>query len=102
MKAEVSMSPIVPLNEPVVFVNVVSGRLLDADTGTIGNDGTKVQLYGRDATNQLQRQWIIASGGDDRYNIVNVESGRFLDADTGTINNDGTIVQLTARSSRHL
>ncbi|MBV8356505.1 MAG: RICIN domain-containing protein [Deltaproteobacteria bacterium] len=92
------MSPVVPLNEPIVFVNVVSGRLLDADTATIGNDGTKVQLYGRDAANLPQRQWIIASAGDDCYNIVNVESGRFLDADTSTINNDGTIVQLYGKA----
>jgi hypothetical protein len=85
------MALIIPLNEPVVFVNVVSGRLLDADSG---NDGTKVQLYGREAANQPQRQWLIVSAGNDRYNVVNLKHGRFLDADTATINSDGTIVQL--------
>jgi hypothetical protein len=91
------MSPIVPLNEPVVIVNVVSGRVLDADLGTIDNDGTIVQLYGRDATNQQQRQWLIVSAGGDHYYIINVRSQRCLDADTGTINNDGTTVQLYGR-----
>jgi len=85
---------IVPLNEPVIIQNVVSGRLLDADLGSINADGTKVQLYGRDATNQKQRQWQIISAGGGKFNIVNIQSGRFLDADTGTIQNDGTKVQL--------
>jgi Ricin-type beta-trefoil lectin domain-like len=88
------MSSPIPLNEPVVIVNVASTRLLDADTGTIGQDGTRVQLFGRDATGQPQRQWLIQSAGGGSFNIVNTDSGRFLDADTGTINNDGTRVQL--------
>ena len=31
-KKKHNMSPIIPLNDPVVIVNVVGGRLLDADT----------------------------------------------------------------------
>ncbi len=86
--------PILPLNEPVVIVNVISGRLLDADTGTINADGTKVQLYGRGATNQLQRQWRLVSAGGTKYYIVCERSKRFLDADTQTIGQDGTKMQL--------
>jgi Peptidase family C25/Ricin-type beta-trefoil lectin domain-like len=83
-----------PLAEPVAIVNAVSGRVLDADTGTIGADGTIVQLYGRSATGLPNRQWQIINTGGSNFAIVNVESHRYLDADTGTIGSDGTKIQL--------
>jgi hypothetical protein len=88
------MASTFPIGEPVAIVNVTSGRTLDADTGTINEDGTIVQLYGRSATDTPNRQWLILPAGGGKFSIVNVQSLRFLDADTGTINADGTKVQL--------
>jgi hypothetical protein len=88
------MASTFPIGEPVAIVNVTSGRTLDADTGTINEDGTIVQLYGRSATDTPNRQWLILPAGGGKFSIVKVQSLRFLDADTGTINADGTKVQL--------
>jgi Ricin-type beta-trefoil lectin domain-like len=65
-----------------------SGRCLDADTGSIGGNGTKVQLW--DCWGGKNQSWAVNSDGT----IVNLQSGRCLDADTGTIGNNGTNVQL--------
>ncbi|MGO9032081.1 RICIN domain-containing protein, partial [Mycobacterium sp.] len=92
------MSITVPIGEPVALVNVTSGRVLDADTGTIGADGTKVQLYGRQATGLKNRQWLILNAGGGTFYIVNKHSSRYLDADLATIGNDGTKVQLFGTS----
>lgn len=92
------MSITVPIGEPVALVNVTSGRVLDADTATIGADGTKVQLYGRQSTGLLNRQWLILNAGGDTFYIVNKQSGRYLDADLTTIQTDGTKVQLFGTS----
>jgi Peptidase family C25/Ricin-type beta-trefoil lectin domain-like len=88
------MSDSFPIGEPVTIVNVTSGRVLDADTGTIGQDGTIVQLYGRSATGLANRQWLIVSAGGSNFCIVNKVSLRYLDADTATIGQDGTKIQL--------
>jgi hypothetical protein len=75
------------------IVNVDSGRFLDADTGTINNDGTWVQLFGFEGS-EPNRQWRLADQGGATFVIANADSGRVLDADTGTLNSDGTVVQL--------
>jgi hypothetical protein len=65
-----------------------SGRCLDADTGSIGGNGTKVQLW--DCWGGQNQSWSVNSDGT----IVNLQSGRCLDADTGSIGSNGTKVQL--------
>jgi hypothetical protein len=77
------------LPSSAIITNVASGRVLDADTGTIGQDGTVVQLWS--ATGQPIRGGISKPPGVDDIGvtafitvlIVNVQSGRYLDADTG-------------------
>jgi Ricin-type beta-trefoil lectin domain-like len=63
-------------------------RCLDADTATIGGNGTKVQLW--DCWGGQNQQWLINRHGT----IVNAQSRRRLDADLGTIGANGTKVQL--------
>jgi Ricin-type beta-trefoil lectin domain len=70
--------------------NIQIGRCLDADLGTIGTNGTKVQLW--DCWNGPNQTWY--SPMEFGYAIVVLQSGRCLDADLGTIVNNGTIVQL--------
>lgn len=65
-----------------------SGRCLDADTGSIGGNGTKVQLW--DCWGGPNQSWSVNSDGT----IVNLQSARCLDADTGNIGSNGTKVQL--------
>ncbi len=65
-----------------------SGRCLDADTGTIGTNGTKVQLW--DCWGGQNQQWKMNGDGT----VVNLQSGRCLDADTGTIGANGARMQL--------
>lgn len=64
------------------------GRCLDADTNTIGGNGTKVQLW--DCSGAKNQHWNRLSDST----IRNVWSGRCLDADTNTIGANGTKVQL--------
>jgi hypothetical protein len=63
-------------------------RCLDADTNTIGKNGTKVQVW--DCLAGQNQQWLI----DRHGTIVNAQSHRCLDADLGTIGGNGTRVQL--------
>ena len=83
------------------LVNNASGRVLDADSDTIGDNGTHVQLWddlGTDQDNQLW--WLVDTGYYDvqtNYELfkwVNADSGRVLDADSDNIENPGTPVQL--------
>jgi hypothetical protein len=78
---------ITALDEYLIFVNQARSRCLDADTNTIGRDGTKVQLW--DCHGGLNQQWYR-----DGRQIKNRASGRCLDADTNTIGNNGTVVHL--------
>lgn len=71
------------------IANNGGGRCLDADTATIKNNGTKIQLY--DCWSGKNQQWRYNSIDG---NILNVQSGRCLDADTATIGQNGTKVQL--------
>jgi len=70
------------------IVNSQSNRCLDADTGSIGNNGTKVQLWS--CWGGQNQSWTVNSNGT----ITNDQGGRCLDADTNTIGSNGTIVQL--------
>jgi hypothetical protein len=75
------------LDEYLLFVDQASGRCLDADTNTIGDNGTTVQLW--DCWGGDNQQWYR-----DGRQIRNRASGRCLDADTNTIGDNGTTVQL--------
>jgi len=66
----------------------VSGRCLDADTATIGGNGTKVQLW--DCWGGQNQKWQVNTDGT----LVNAQSQRCLDADTATILGNGTKMQL--------
>lgn len=68
--------------------NRASVRCLDADRGTIGSNGTKVQLW--DCWGGSNQNWLIGADGT----IRNQASGRCLDADTSTIGANGSKVQL--------
>ena len=65
-------------------------KCLDADLGTIGENGTKVQLW--DCWGGQNQKWQVMNLGGGR--IVNLQSHRCLDADLGTIGENGTKVQL--------
>ena len=67
---------------------VAPNRCLDADLGTIGGNGTIVQLW--DCLDTLNQKWLVKRDGT----IVNAQSGRCLDADAVTIGQKGTKVQL--------
>lgn len=78
--------------------NADSGRYLDADTNTIHEDGTVVQLwdYTGSQANQLWFIYTHADQFDDTtwYAIENDSSGRVLDANLNTLPANGTRVQL--------
>jgi hypothetical protein len=77
-----------PVGQWGTITNGGSNRCLDADTGTIGSNGTKVQLWS--CSGGFNQLWLRRSDGS----IINGWSGRCLDADLGTIGSDGTKVQL--------
>lgn len=64
-------------------------RCLDADLGTIGPNGTKVQLWGCNGWDNQSWSYEVST-----HTIHSKENGRCLDADLGTINANGTKVQL--------
>lgn len=68
--------------------NSQAGMCLDADFGSIDQDGDKAQTWS--CWNKSNQLWYINNDGT----IVNVSSGKCLEADLGTINQDGTTVQL--------
>jgi|1185.fasta_scaffold200440_1 hypothetical protein len=69
------------------------GRCWDGDLGTIGANGTKMQLWDCDvyAANQA---FYITRIPEGYLRFQNVQSGRYLDADLNTIGKNGTKVQL--------
>jgi Ricin-type beta-trefoil lectin domain-like len=95
--AKPQATPKVNANDSVVLkqYNFESYRALDADTDTLGGNGTRVQLWddaGSDAANQT---WVYTSTDTaGLYKINNLASGRSLDADSDTIGGNGTTVQL--------
>jgi hypothetical protein len=74
--------------------NFLSYRALDADTDTLGGNGTRVQLWD-DAGDAANQAWVFTSTDTvGLYKIDNLASGRSLDADADTIGANGTHVQL--------
>jgi hypothetical protein len=63
-------------------------KCLDADNGTIGGNGTRVQMW--DCNGWVNQQWLLF--GD--HTIQNASSRRCLDGDTRTLPANGTKVQL--------
>ncbi|HET9173519.1 MAG TPA: RICIN domain-containing protein [Actinospica sp.] len=88
-----------PATEPTNYVetgpfsiyNKNNNACLDADSGTIGANGTTVQLW--TCLNDTNQHWY-----EDNYGtyarIWNEDGGRYLDADLDTIGANGTKVQL--------
>ncbi|MFE3785549.1 RICIN domain-containing protein [Amycolatopsis sp. NPDC059090] len=80
------------------FVNVYSGRCLDAAAGQLGSNGTRVQLWDCYGDGQFNQRWYVEPLGMDgtsaRYQIINKASGRCLDATAEWGGVDGTPVQL--------
>ncbi|WP_410659634.1 RICIN domain-containing protein [Amycolatopsis sp. lyj-112] len=70
--------------------NSLSNRCIDADTGSIHNNGTKIQMWA--CNGYLQQRWYLNWGQTTDYK--NVFSGRCLDADINHINENGARVQL--------
>lgn len=69
------------------------GRCWDADLGTIGANGTKMQLW--DCNEYAANQAFYVTRIPEGYlRFQNVQSGRYLDADLGTAGANGTKVQL--------
>jgi Ricin-type beta-trefoil lectin domain len=64
------------------LVNGESGRCLDADTNTLGENGTKVQLWA--CHSGKNQQWAY---NWETRTLTNVASGRCLDADLGNDDN---------------
>ncbi len=71
-----------------------NNKCLDADLNTIGNDGTKVQLW--TCNNSSQQTWDGYTRGNDysRTYWINAAGGRCLDADLNHIGSNGDKVQL--------
>lgn len=78
--------------------NQQSGLCLDADTNTIGRNGTKVQLWNCAGGKNQDWNWTqtVPAGRNQAAagTLKNVASGRCLDADTGGNGGNGTKVQL--------
>lgn len=66
------------------------GFCLDADLATIGGNGTRIQLWTCNGTNQQKWKFNGSVAGP----IQSIYNGRCLDGDLGQINNNGAKVQL--------
>jgi hypothetical protein len=84
----ISNGGLVGASTPQEIRNQASVRCLDANLGTIGNNGTKVQLW--DCAGGLNQEWSIGSDGT----IRNAQSGRCLGVAPGVTGNDGTALQI--------
>jgi hypothetical protein len=62
----------------VYIRNEQSGRLLDADTGSLNKDATKIQLYGTDGSTMPNRQWRVMRLSD--YQTAKPVAHSFQDA----------------------
>ncbi|WP_370942876.1 RICIN domain-containing protein [Amycolatopsis sp. cg5] len=85
------------LDGPYLIESVEGERCLDADTGTLWENGTTVALWDCDeyAANQ---GWYVDQAADGTITLENAASGRVLDADLDTIGENGTKVQLWDRN----
>ena len=77
-----------PAAAPGEIRSSVNNKCLDADLGTIGSNGTKVQLW--DCVGGLNQKWFK----NRNSTIVNAQSRRCLDADLNTLEINGAKVQL--------
>ena len=78
---------------PYWIMTYASQRCLDADVGTIGSNGTKIQLW--DCTlGAASQDWYLDDRGGGHWLIKNGRGGRCLDADAGTIGGNETKIQL--------
>lgn len=73
----------IPTGTWIYILSKASERCLDADTHTLGDNGTKVQLW--TCNNQLQQQWMFEYRWADNLRLKNRASGRCLDVDTHTV-----------------
>ncbi|HVI47180.1 MAG TPA: M57 family metalloprotease [Chitinophaga sp.] len=73
------------------IVSDASGKVVDVDANTIGNDGAIVQQW--DWLNGNNQKWQFNYLGNGYYRITSVASGKVLDVDANTIGNDGARVQ---------
>jgi ABC-type sugar transport system substrate-binding protein len=87
-----TLQPTVARAQQAVNITNPPPRCLDADTATINQNGTKVQLW--DCWGGDNQKWQVLPGNGVVHMIKNVQSGRCLDADTATMNQNGGKVQL--------
>ncbi|SDY28275.1 Ricin-type beta-trefoil lectin domain-containing protein [Amycolatopsis xylanica] len=79
--------------QPYLIQSVANGFCLDADTGSINENGTPISLWGCDA--YARNQWFYVSVDADGYFYFrNGASNRYLEADLDQIDENGTKVQL--------
>ncbi|MGW4527779.1 RICIN domain-containing protein [Amycolatopsis sp. NPDC004378] len=78
---------------PYLLESAGFGRCWDADTNTIGANGTKMQLWDCNDTAPNQAFWL-SQNPEGYFRFQNYQSGRYLDADTNTIGRNGTKIQL--------
>ncbi|MEM1323928.1 MAG: RICIN domain-containing protein [Bacteroidota bacterium] len=74
-----------------------NGRCLDADAGSVGKNGTKIQLWDCHGGGGPNQDWMFEKVGDDTYLIkskVGPTNVVALDADGYTYNKNGGKVQL--------
>jgi hypothetical protein len=70
------------------ITNLGHNKCLDADNGTIGGNGTRVQMW--DCNGWENQQWLVFGN----HTVQNAVSRRCLDGDTVTLPANGTKVQL--------
>ena len=95
--AAAAATPRISLNFDGVFRihSSANGRCLDADTNTLGGDGTKVQLWNCGDNTHTNQLWYVYESPDNVFEAFqNVASRQWLDADKNTIGGNGTKVQL--------
>ncbi|SFO45837.1 Ricin-type beta-trefoil lectin domain-like [Chitinophaga sp. YR627] len=73
------------------ITSAASGKVLDVDAGTIGNNGAIIQQW--DWLSGDNQKWAFNYLGSGYYRITSVASGKVLDVDANTIGNNGAVVQ---------
>ena len=75
--------------------NRFNSRCLDADTATIGVDGTALRLWDCGTTSQANQYWgLYASQYNNVRHVLNEQSKRCLDANAKTVNTPNATVEL--------
>jgi hypothetical protein len=79
----------------LTMTNDHSGKCLDGDLNTIGNNGGVVQLWDCNGWDNQTWLWVPSTThGAGWYTIQNSHGGKCLDGDLNTIPNNGAVVQL--------